>query len=154
MSEEFYMNVSFELPDTSRMKQLEILIEHLDLSETDAARALLSGYNLASAQAMIDELTTGYSDYSSDEDLVQMYLDTYNDSVDDMELKLDQSTCKGEISVEGYDREADDFCAALVLILVAIGATGINAKAGSAMWNASWIQSESGEIQLDFEAEE
>lgn len=153
MSEEFFMNVSFELPDANRIEQLETLIEHLDLSETDEARTLLGGYKLAEAQAMIENLTAKHSYYPNGYDLVQMYEDTYNDSVDDFELEIEVVDLKAEISVEGHDREADDFCSALVLVLIAIGARRINAKAGAPMWNATWSESDQGVMKLDFESE-
>ena len=154
MSEEFYMNVTFELPDAARIEQLERLIEHLDLAEVDKARSLLPSHSLDSAQEMIESITIENSDYSNGFDLVQMYMDTYNESVDDMVVNMDKSSLKGEIAVEGYDHESVDFCSALVLMLFAIGATGICAKAGSAMWRASWTQSVGGDFKVGFEAAE
>lgn len=154
MAEEFYMNVSFEMPDVNRMEQLKTLIEHFDLGETAAAESLLSQHNLNHAQSMIEKLTAEHSYYPNGYDLAQMYTDTYNDSVDDFELEFDDSGMNAEISVEGHDREADDFCAALVLVLIAIGAERINAKAGAPMWNACWLESDSGAIELVFESEE
>jgi len=154
MAEEFYMSVSFTLPDSDRAEQLKTLIEHFDLGEIEEAKALLSEHNLAVAQGMIEDLTAEHSCYPNGYDLAQMYADTYNDSVDDFELEIDDSGIKAEISIEGHDREADDFCAALVLILFALGAKRIKAQAGAPMWNASWIESENGAIELVFEAEE
>ncbi len=154
MAEEFYMSVAFSMPDADHMEALETLIEHFDLCEIDEARALLDQYGLATTQQMIEAITIEYSDYFNGYDLPTMFADTFNDSVDDMELSVDDSRLKAEIEVEGYDHEADDFCASLVLILVAMKATDIQAKAGSAMWNASWVSQPGGEVKLTFEAEE
>ncbi len=154
MSEEFYMSVTFSMPDAEHMEALETLIEHFDLCEVDEARDLLGQYELASAQQMIEALTIDDSDYVNEYDLPTMFADTFNDSVDDMDLSVDDSRLKAKIDVEGYDHEADDFCAALVLTLVAMQATDIQAKAGSAMWNASWVSQPDGEVKLTFEAEE
>ena len=154
MSEEFYMSVSFEMPDAERMTALETLIEHFDLCETEQARKLLAQYELAKTTQLIEKLTSSYSDYVNGSDLVTMYADTYNDCVDDLELEIDASAIKGEISIDGNDREADDFCASLALILVVIGASHINARAGAPMWNANWIQSGNGDVEFIFEAEE
>ncbi len=35
MSEEFYMSVTFSMPDAEHMEALETLIEHFDLCEVD-----------------------------------------------------------------------------------------------------------------------
>ncbi len=154
MSEEFYMSVTFSMPDAEHMEALETLIEHFDLCEVDEARDLLGQYGLASTQQMIEALTIEDSDYVNENDLPTMFADTFNDSVDDMELSVDNSKLKAEIDVEGHDHEAVDFCTTLVLILVAMQATDIQAKAGSAMWNASWVSQPGGEVKLTFEAEE
>ena len=154
MAEEFYMSVTFEMKSAEQMETLETLIEHFDLCETDEARSLLGGHSLTTAQRLISNLTAEHSDYSKDNDLIDMFADTYNDSVEDMELRIDESYLKGEISVDGYDHEADDFCAALVLILVTMDAHHIEAKAGAVMWNARWESMPDGQIQFNFEAEE
>ena len=83
-----------------------------------------------------------------------MYADTYDDSVDDMGTKIAESGLTCEITVEGHDREADDFCAALILVLIAIGAGPIDAKAGAPMWNATWVSNADGEVEFNFESEE
>ena len=154
MSEEFYMSATFEMQSVEQMEALETLIEHFDLCEVDEARALLAQNHLSKAQGLIDQLTDGHSDYDNESDLVKMFVDTYNDSADDMELTIDESGIKAEISVEGWDREAIDFCAALVLILVAMGADRIQAKAGSAMWNARWLTGDKEEVKFQCVMEE
>jgi hypothetical protein len=154
MAEEFYMSVSFEMPDVDHMAALETLIEHFDLCETEEARRLLSQQNLASAEQLIENLTSHYSNYVNGYDLVRMYAETYDDSVDDLDLKIGESGLSGEITVDGHDHEADDFCAALILILVAMGAGSIHAKAGAPMWNATWFSKTDGKMEFNFDAEE
>lgn len=154
MAEEFYISVSFEMDSTDDMEALETVIEHIDLCEADEARTLLSQHHLTVAQSLVEKLTTQYSDYTNQHDLINMYADTYNDSVEDFQLEINNNGLNAEISVEGWDREADDYCAALVLILIAAGANNITAKAGSAMWSAVWQSDTTGSIQLNFEEEE
>jgi len=94
MAEEFYMSVSFEMASADDMEALETLIEHFDLCETDEARALLSQHRLADAKQLIEKLTMEHSFYSNQSDLADMYADTYNDSVEDWEMEIDENGVK------------------------------------------------------------
>ncbi len=154
MASEFYMSVTFSMPDADHMEALDTLIEHFDLCDVDEARDLLSKNDLTKAQALIPKLTTEYSDYSNYHDLVKMFVDTYNQGVDNMQLIVDGSGIKGKIKAEGLDSGADSFCSAVVLLLVAMSAKDINAEAGSPMWEGYWQSQSDGSILLKFRPEE
>jgi hypothetical protein len=154
MSEEFSMKVSFTLDSAKKNEDFEAMFEHLEMEEAEEAGALLNKYNLSAAQQQVDALTSPYSDYGDGTDLVDMYTSTYNDNVSDAALTLGAPGSKSNIEVEGHDHDADDFCAALVLILVAMGAADIDAEGGSPHWLARWSTNESGQVQLTFEEEE
>jgi hypothetical protein len=154
MSEEFSMSASFEMASNNHMTDLQTLLEHLDLYETEAARKLLANYRLAAAQEQIESLTSPHSSYNKSCDLVDMYIAAYDDSVSDFELSTDESRLIATLSVDGHDHDADDFCAALVLVLLAIGAKNIEASGGSPFWNAKWYSDAANNVHLEYSEEE
>ncbi|MEJ2612781.1 MAG: hypothetical protein P8179_22660 [Candidatus Thiodiazotropha sp.] len=151
MSEEFSMSVSFATEDAEQMEAVEILLEHLDLHEEVDARELLEQYHLSAAQRLIEDLTSPHSNYDNQSELIKMYINTYQDSVGIDERDFDTSSLQGKIEVEGQDHEADDFCAALVLVLVGMGVKQLNARAGSSFWFARWKSDEKNHVTLEFE---
>jgi hypothetical protein len=153
MSEEFYLSASFTMPGTDQMEALEELIENIYVCDYDAAREILDQHQPQQARQMIRQITVPGSYYDDEFDLITSLSVSYDDCVDDMELKISDSGLTAIIEVEGQDHDAIDFCAALVLMLVAMEAA-IQVKAGSAMWNASWTSDTDGVVQLNLETEE
>jgi hypothetical protein len=154
MSEEFSMSASFEMDSNDHMAVFQALMEHLDLYETEEARTLLANYNLAATQKQIESLTSPHSSYNNDCDLIDMYIAAYDDSVSDFDLSIDESRLTATLSIDGSDHDADDFCAALVLILIAIGAKNIEASAGSPFWFAKWRSDSDNVMHFEFNEEE
>lgn len=154
MSEEFEFSASFELENRNSMIDLDSLIELFDLGETVEARALLNRYKLSEAQQLIGRLTDRHSIYSGQDDLVDMFMETYNASIDDIELNSGKSGNEGVIKATGQGREAIDFCASLVLALIALQASSISARASSVTWNATWQAGSTGIVKFKLEIDE
>ena len=153
MAEEFYMSVTFDMPSAEKMARLESLIESLDLCEYEEARTILNENELKLAEKLIVQLTTKYSDYSKCKDLLKMFVATYNNCVDNMLLHSDDSGLRGRIDADGVDSGADSFCSAIILILIAMKATHIDAEAGSQGWVCRWRSLADGTIDLDFQTD-
>ncbi len=153
MSEEFYMSVTFSMPDAEHMEALETLIEHFDLCEVDEARDLMAEHRLNIAQHQIEALTPDYCDYKNGDDLAQIYYDNYNQCVDDLALDLDPDELTGNIEIQGQDSEADTFGATMILVLLAMHAYKINAEAETIQWEASWRSADDDTIQYSYRSD-
>lgn len=153
MSEEFSFTATFNMESAEHMKAFEEMLEHLEMYEREEAEAIMQQYQAASAQQRISELTSPYSSYNEHSNLAKMYIDTYDDNHCDAEFKIYKSRRKGKITLEGYDHDADDVCAALVLLLVAMGASSIQASGGSGQWFACYQTDARGQLTLTFETE-
>lgn len=152
MSEEFSMSVIFVVEDLTQAKDFKHILELLDRAELDDARMLLGKYQLANAQQLIGRLTYQHSDYSNQDDLLDMYIETLNDNYVDLNMGFDASGTLGEISLEGQDHGACDYCTALVLLLVAIGAEKIDAEAESMLWQATWNSNALSDVRFSYSA--
>ncbi len=137
MSEELFISVTFTMRSEAEFEQLEEVIELLDVEDLGEANQILSNIKLKQAQEMINTTTLEGSEYNNHFDLIDMYIQTYYQCVDDFEWKFNEQLT-GNISVSGTDIAGDDFAAALVLILFSAGASNIHATASSALWQASW----------------
>jgi len=153
MSEEFSITASFEMNNHEQMSELQTLLEHLDLYETAEASSILAKHNITEAQQIIELLTLPHSGYNNNCNLVDMYMATHADSVDDVELVIDETGLSATLHAEGYDHDADDFCSAMVLILIAIGAKNIDASGGTSFWFAKWKYDSVGGTHLEFNQE-
>jgi len=151
MSEEYSMSVSFKFSSVTQVDELETLLEHLELYETDEAAALLNRKKLAIAQQSIEQCVLPGSEYTNANNLLKMYLQTADSSVDDMRLSLKALGLISKIEIEGYDVEGPDCCTALVLILWAYGLSNIDASADSCFWSGHWYEDKN--MQLKFESE-
>lgn len=147
MSDEFILNASFTVQSQKHFEDIEMLIEHLEMNEEAEALAILKSYDFEKAADVFESVLTPYSNYQPDNDPITMYLQTYDDSVDDMDISLDKETLKVAIDVEGQDHDAADYCSALVLLLKAAGALNLEAKARTNYWQASWTEN-NGSIEL------
>lgn len=154
MSEEFSMKAEFTMATAEELEALQECLEHLDMEEKEEARQMLAERALQHAQAQQADLIADGSDYDSKSDIVRMYLGTYQDSVDDHELTLDLKGGTGNFRAEGYDRDAIDFCSAVILLLVAMGASDINASASSAFWAARWKSDINNGVIMTYATEE
>lgn len=154
MSEEFSMSATFSMKSKEELEALQGLFEHLDLYEVEDARQLMAARELQRAQAQQEALIIDGSNYDGSSDLAKMYIGTYQDSVDDHELTIDPETKAGKFWAKGYDHDAIDFCTAVILVLIAMGATNIKSRAVSAFWNASWASDDENRVEVTFETEE
>ncbi|GGY51332.1 hypothetical protein GCM10011297_25350 [Bacterioplanes sanyensis] len=153
MSEEFSFSVSFKMPTPEHMEAFSEVLEHLELYEEDEAEAILQQHQLEAAQALIPALTSPHSSYHQQSRLVKMYIDTYEDSHCDASFKVTGGGKKGKIKLEGSDHDADDVCAALVLLLIAMEAQSIQAMGGSDFWTVEYHSSADGHVSATFTSE-
>ena len=154
MASIFNFFVSFKVIDNSQMQALESLIEHFDLCDYDDARALLKANQLKQAIAMFDQLTTPFFNYSHKDDPVDLYVNMYDQYIDELSLDYDDSATNGTITVEGVDHEADSFCSVVILLLIAMGAQQIDARGSSPSWEGHWQSQDDGSFKLDFRADD
>lgn len=154
MSEEFTLSISFEMKSVEQMEDFEVIHEALEVYDMDEAKELLSRYKLNTAQAQISAFTNSHSDYSNKDDLLDMYVATCNENTNDIILSIESSRTKARIEADGYDHDAFSFCVAQILILVAAGATNINAFARSDFWLAKWRWDNNNQINLSYEEAE
>ncbi len=148
MSTEFILNATFTVQSQKHYDDLNTLIEHLELNENSEALTILKTYNYEKAMSIFDSTLTPYSNYQAGDELITMYQQTYNDNVEDMVISLKNQSHKVTIEVEGWDREAVDYCSALTLLLIASGVSNLDVKAGTDYWHASWSQNCQGDIEL------
>ncbi len=148
MPEEFLMHVTFEFDTLNQMKHLKDVFEHLDLYEHDDAQKILSSHALKNAMTNFEQCITKHCHFNKTCNLVEMYTSTFDESVDDMALIEHKSGFQGEITVEGMDREATDFCSSLVLILLAMNGKSINAQARSDYWRCQWTFNNKGKLEF------
>lgn len=153
MSEEFSITASFEMNSHAQMSELQTLLEHLDLYETAEASSILAKHDIADAQQKIKLLTSPHSDYDNSSNLIDMYIATHDDNVEDVKLVINESGLVATLHAEGYDHDADDFCSAMILILIAMGAKKIDASGGSPFWFAKWKYDSLVGAQLEFNEE-
>lgn len=144
MSEEFYMQVSIELPTEQHQKDIETLIEHLELYENSQAQELINSHQPESMAASFVSAITEHSNYAMGDDIIAMYLTCYDESVDDMEVTHTNSPLGMEFTVEGSDNSATDFGSAFLLLLKAMTASNIQAQAGTDYWQAQWRENTNG----------
>lgn len=97
------------------------------MEEEEEARAILKCHQPNQAQLNIEPLTSPLSDYNNTDDLINMYADTAS-CVYDSSYKIDGNSNKAQWVAEGVDNNAEDYCAIIVLLLVAVGVTDINAS--------------------------
>lgn len=154
MPEEFSMSATFSMASVEELEALQECFEHLDMEEKDEARQMMAARALNMAQAQQGALIIEGSDYDDKSDIVRMYLGTYQDSVDDHELTIDLENRTGKFWAEGYDHDAIDFCSAVILVLIAMGATDIKSRASSAFWYAKWSSDSENRVEVTFETEE
>lgn len=152
MSEPFQFNCSFSTDSKAQMDTIKDLFEALDCEDDEEARELLSDAAYQQASQQIKELGSRYGNYKNGSDLITMYQGCHADSVADAGLKVGASGLAARYQAEGQDRDAEDFCVAVVLLLQAAGARQINALAQAVCWQARW-QSDSHE-RLQFEYSE
>lgn len=154
MSDEFTLHASFKVKNPKHFKDLETVIEHLELNEQAEAITILKSYTYEKVEPAFANVLTPYSNYQEDHDFIAMYLQTYDDSVDDMEVSFNKRTKKVTINVEGQDHEAADYCSALVLLIIASGGSDIESIASTDYWQAIWTEDNKGLIQLRLEEAE
>ena len=140
MSEEFYMQVSVELESEQHQQDIEILIEHLELYEKEEVTSLITTYQPEAMTENFDSAVTPYSDYVLGDDVIEMYLQCYDESIDDMEVSLTENPIGMNITLEGKDNNAADFGSALLLLLKGMSGSNIQAKAATDYWQALWCE--------------
>jgi hypothetical protein len=153
MSDSFSISVSFKTSNAKHLEAVQTMLEHVDLYETDEAKKLLRRYQLDNAQLLIENLTNTYSKYTNDDDLVEMYLDTYHENITDEDRTFDIESLVGKIDIEGNDTNAYDYCPALVLLLYAIGATNIKLNATSPLWSIRGFSDDNGDVHMEYREE-
>jgi hypothetical protein len=154
MSDEFILHASFKIQSIKHFEDIEALIEHLELNEQTEAIAILKSYSHEKITSSFTNVLTPYSNYQAGGDFISMYLQTYDDSVDDMELTFDKRNMTVSIGVEGQDHDAADYCSALILLIIASGGANIKAKASTDYWQAIWAENNQGQVQLHLEEAE
>lgn len=142
MSEEFYMQVSIELPTEQHQKDIEKLIEHLELYENSQAQELINSHQPESMTASFVSAITELSNYEIGDDVIEMYLTCYDESVDDIKITRTNSPLGMEFTIEGRDNSATDFGSAFLLLLKAMSAINIQAQASTDYWQAHWSDNE------------
>lgn len=151
MAEEFDFAVRFSIGDIER---LESIMEHLDMHEHDEAQALLEAHDLHLALPVLDSLLTKHSTLQKQQRLSELYTATFNNNVDDLEITHLKEEDKWRITGEGFDQNAFDFMACLILLLIASGAKDIQGAAQSDYWQAHWQQNEQGIINFNYKVYE
>ncbi len=151
MAEEFYMQVSMELLNKAHQQDIETLIEHFELYEKNEAIALMSKYQPELMAESFNSSISAYSDYAQGDDIIDMYLTCYDESVEDMDITHTNKPIGLEISIEGSDNNAVDYCSALLLVLKGMAAKSIQAKAGSDYWQALWVEKDDGRLTITLE---
>lgn len=153
MSEEFIFEASFKVDSIETASKLEEVIECIELHDIEEARDALPLSLLLKAEQRMEELTSAKSEYKNGTCLISMAADTYDSCVTEMQISFDEASLSGVITIEGHDHEADDLCASMVLLLIAVGASRITAHGSSPDWSGHWFSTTSGELQFDFNCE-
>lgn len=151
MSEEFDFAVRFSIEN---IELLEAVMEHLDMHEHAEAQVLLQANDLNTALQQFDALISEHSYLAKQQPLSELFTAFFNDNVNELDTEYLKDDNKWRITGEGFDQTAFDFMACLIMVLLACGATHIQGAAQSDVWQARWLQDNTGSIEFNYKVYE